>query len=143
MTTFRPVAIAAIALCLALPAWAQLQGAAQTRDERFTALDRDNSGLLSLEEYAVEARARFDAMDFDHNFRVTVEEMETVEPQRDGQMSAAQRIALDDDDEDGELSADEHAAVIEAMFERADANDDGSLEPAEFKSGYAIPVPAP
>jgi len=143
MTTFRPVAIAAIALCLALPAWAQLQGAAQTRDERFTALDRDNSGLLSLEEYAVEARARFDAMDLDHNFRVTVEEMETVEPQRDGQMSAAQRIALDDDDEDGELSADEHATVIEAMFERADANDDGSLEPAEFKSGYAIPVPAP
>ena len=143
MTTFRPVAIAAIALCLALPAWAQLQGAAQTRDERFTALDRDNSGLLSLEEYAVEARAHFDAMDLDHNFRVTVEEMETVEPQRDGQMSAAQRIALDDDDEDGELSADEHAAVIEAMFERADANDDGSLEPAEFKSGYAIPVPAP
>jgi len=143
MTTFRPVAIAAIALCLALPAWAQLQGAAQTRDERFTALDRDNSSLLSLEEYAVEARARFDAMDLDHNFRVTVEEMETVEPQRDGQMSAAQRIALDDDDEDGELSADEHAAGIEALFERADATDAGSLEPAEFKSGYAIPVPAP
>ena len=82
-------------------------------------------------------------MDLDHNFRVTAEEMDTAEPQRDGQMSAAQRIALDDDDEDGELSADEHAAVIEAMFERADANDDGSLEPAEFKSGYAIPVPEP
>lgn len=140
MTTFSPLAFA-VALCLACPAWAQ--GLAETRDERFTALDRDNSGMLSLEEYAVEARTRFDAMDVDHNFRVTAGEMETADPQRDGQMSAAQRIALDDDDEDGELSADEHAAVVEAMFERADANADGSLEPAEFKSGYAIPVPAP
>jgi Ca2+-binding EF-hand superfamily protein len=141
MTTFRPLAIAVSALCLALPAWAQLQS--ETRDERFAALDRDNSGALSLEEYATEARTRFDAMDVDHNFRVTAEELETAEPQRDGQMSAAQRIALDDDDEDGELSADEHAAVTETMFERADANDDGSLAPAEFKSGYAIPVPTP
>ena len=140
MTTFRPIAFA-VALCLAAPAWAQSQ--AGTRDERFTDLDRDSSGTLSPEEYAVEARTRFDAMDIDHNFRVTATEMETAEPQRDGQMSAAQRIALDDADEDGELSADEHAAVVETMFERTDANDDGSLDPAEFKSGYAVPVPVP
>ena len=140
MTTLRPYAFA-VALSLAVPAWAQ--GLAETRDERFDALDRDSSGTLSLEEYAVEARTRFDAMDLDHNFRVTVGEMETAEPQRDGQMTAAQRIALDDEDGDGELSEDEHAAVIEVMFERADANDDGSLEPAEFKWGYAIPVPTP
>ena len=140
MTTFRSLACA-VALCLAVPAWAQSQ--AQTRDERFATLDRDSSGSLSLEEYAAEAQARFDGMDVDHNFRVTAAEMETAEPQRDGQMSAAQRIALDDGDEDGELSADEHAAVVETMFERADANGDGSLEPAEFKSGYAVPVPVP
>ena len=85
MPTFRPLACV-VALCLAFPAWAQLQ--AESRDERFTALDRDDSGTLSLEEYAVEARTRFDAMDLDHNFRVTAEEMETVEPQRDGQMSS-------------------------------------------------------
>ena len=142
MDTFRPLAFT-YALCLALPAWAQLQGLPESRDERFTALDRDNSGALSLEEYAAEAQGRFDAMDLDHNFRVTAEELETAEPQGDGQMSAAQRIALDDDDEDGELSADEHTAVVEAMFEQADANDDESLEPAEFKSGYRIPVPTP
>ena len=140
MATFRPLAFA-VALGLAFPAWAQLQG--QTRDERFTALDRDNSGLLTLEEYAAEARARFDAMDVDHNFRVTAAELETAEPQGDGQMSAAQRIARDDGDEDGELSADEHAVVVEAMFGQADANADGSLEPAEFKSGYRISVPTP
>jgi len=139
MTSFRPLAFA-VALCLASPAWAQQAG---SRDERFAALDRDNSGMLSLEEYAVEARTRFDGMDVDHNFRVTADEMETAEPQRDGQMSAAQRIALDDGDEDGELSADEHAAVVEAMFGRADANGDGSLDPTEFKSGYAVPVPVP
>ena len=140
MTTFRLLACAAV-LCLAFPAWAQSQ--AETRDERFAALDRDASGTLSLEEYATEERTRFDGMDLDHNFRVTAEEMETAEPQRDGQMSAAQRIALDDGDEDGELSADEHAAVVETMFERADANADGSLDPAEFKSGYTVPVPVP
>ena len=140
MTTFRPLAFA-VALCLALPGWAQ--DLAESRDDRFTALDRDDSGTLTLEEYAAEAQGRFDAMDLDHNFRVTAEELETAEPQGDGQMSAAQRIALDDGDEDGELSADEHAAVVEATFEQADANDDASLEPAEFKSGYRIPVPVP
>ena len=140
MTTPRPLAFA-VALCLVLPAWAQ--DPAVTRDERFTALDRDNSGTLMLDEYAAEGRARFDAMDVDHNFRVSAGEMEAAEPQRDGQMSAAQRIALEDDDQDGELSVDEHAAVVEAMFEQADADDDGSLEPAEFKSGYRIPVPTP
>ena len=140
MTTPRPLAFA-VALCLVLPAWAQ--DPAVTRDERFTALDRDNSGTLMLDEYAAEGRARFDAMDVDHNFRVSAGEMEAAEPQRDGQMSAAQRIALEDDDQDGELSVDEHAAVVEAMFEQADADDDGSLEPAEFKSGYRIRVPTP
>lgn len=141
MNSFRPLACAiAIVLCLVLPARAQQ---AETRDERFTALDRDSSGTLSLEEYAAEERTRFDGMDVDHNFRITAEEMETAEPQRDGQMSAAQRIALDDGDEDGELSADEHAAVVETMFERADANGDGNLGPDEFKSGYVVPVPVP
>ena len=140
MTIPRPLAFA-VALCLVLPAWAQ--DPAVTRDERFTALDRDNSGTLMLDEYAAEGRARFDAMDVDHNFRVSAGEMEAAEPQRDGQMSAAQRIALEDEDQDGEHSADEHAAVVEAMFEQADANDDGSLEPAEFKSGYRIRVPTP
>lgn len=140
MATVRPLAFA-FALCLACPAWAQ--SLADTRDERFAALDRDSSGTLSPEEYAAEARGRFDAMDLDHNFRVTVAELETTEPQRDGQLSAAQRIALDDGDGDGELSADEHAAVTETLFERVDANGDGSLDAAEFQSGQPVPVPVP
>jgi Ca2+-binding EF-hand superfamily protein len=133
------VPFAAAAALLATVALAQTS----TDEARFADLDRDGSGTLSLEEYAAGMRERFDAIDVDHNGQVTVEEMETFEPQRDGQLSAAQRIALDDANQDAELALDEHTAVVEAMFERTDDNGDGSLDLAEFRSDAPVAVPQP
>lgn len=138
------MAIRRIAPAIATALFAAAAMAQTSADEaRFAELDRDGSGTLSLEEYAAGPRERFDAIDVDHNTRITAEELETYEPQGDGQLSAVQRIALDDGNEDGELALDEHDAVVEAMFERTDDNGDGSLDLAEFRSDAPVAVPQP
>ena len=99
--------------------------------------------MLSLDEYAAEARAGFDAMDVDHNRNITVTEMDTADAQSDGEMSSAQKIALRDDNKDGILSVDEHQAAIEAQFGIIDANADGSIDLSELKSDVPVRVPQP
>ena len=133
----------AIAALSAAPVHATGQAATTTTDARFTALDRDNNDLLSPDEYAAEARTRFDAMDIDHNRNITVAEMDAADAQAEGEMSSAQKIALHDENKDGILSIDEHQATIEAQFEVVDANADGSIDLSELKSGVPVRVPQP
>ena len=132
----------AIAALSGAPVHAAGAGRATT-DARFTALDRDNNDLLSPDEYAAEARTRFDAMDLDHNRNITVAEMDAADAQAEGEMSSAQKIALHDENKDGILSIDEHQAAIEAQFEVIDANADGSIDLSELKSGVPVRVPQP
>ena len=133
----------AIAALSGAPVHAAGQAANSTTDARFTALDRDNNDLLSPDEYAAEARTRFDAMDIDHNRNITVAEMDAADAQSDGEMSSAQKITLHDENKDGILSIDEHQAAIKAQFEVADANADGSIDLSELKSGVPVRVPQP
>ena len=135
------LAVALVALTGA-PVHAVAQVAATT-DARFTALDRDNNDMLTSDEYTVEARAAFDAMDLDHNRNVTAAEMDTADAQSEGEMSSAQKIALNDENKDGILSVDEHQAAIEAQFEVIDVNADGSIDLGELKSDVPVRVPQP
>ena len=84
--------------------------------------------MLTAGEYAAEARARFDAMDLDHNRNITVTELDAADAQSEGEMSSAQKIALNDENKDGILSVDEHQAAIEAQFHVVDANADDSID---------------
>lgn len=136
----------ALAVVLVAVSGAPVHAAAQAEgptDARFTALDRDNNDVLSPDEYAAEARAAFDAMDIDHNRNVTVAEMDAADPQAEGEMSSAQKIALSDENKDGILSLDEHQAAVEAQFEIVDVNADGSIDLGELKSGVPVLVPQP
>ena len=133
----------AIAALLAAPVHATGQAATTTTDARFTALDRDDNDLLSPDEYAAEARTRFDAMDIDHNRNITVAEMDAADAQAEGDMSSAQKITLHDENKDGILSIDEHQAAVEAQFDLVDANADGSIDLSELKSGVPVRVPQP
>lgn len=137
------VLTAAIAALSGTPVHAAGQAVTTTTDARFTALDRDNNDLLSPGEYAAEARARFDALDIDHNRNITVAEMDAADAQAEGEMSSAQKIALHDENEDGILSVDEHQAEVEAQFEVIDANGDRSIDLGELKSGVPVRVPQP
>ena len=115
-------------------------GQAETTDARFTTLDRDDNDMLSPAEYAAEARARFDAIDLDHNRNITIAELDAADAQSEGEMSSAQKIALDDDNKDGILSIDEHQAAIEAQFKVIDANADDSIDLSELKSDVPVRV---
>ena len=135
-----------LAVAIAALSSAPVRAAAQaetTTDARFTGLDRDNNDILSLDEYAAEARAAFDAMDVDHNRNITTAEMNVADAQSDGEMSSAQKIALQDENKDGILAVDEHQAAIEAQFKVIDANADGSIDLSELKSGVPVRVPQP
>ena len=135
-----------LAVAIAALSSAPVRAAAQaeaTTDARFTELDRDNNDTLSLDEYAAEARAGFDAIDVDHNRNITVAEMDAADAQSDGEMSSAQKIALRDENKDGILSVDEHMAAIEAQFEVVDVNADGGIDVSELKSDVPVRVPQP
>lgn len=136
------VLVAALAALVGAQAHAGAQAVSPT-EARFAALDRDNNDALSLDEYVAEARAEFDAKDIDHNGNITAEEMDVADPQGDGEMSSAQKIALNDDNQDGVLSLDEFQASVEERFQAIDANQDKSIDLSELKSGVPVRVPAP
>lgn len=129
----------ALAAALAVtPAHAQSSASV---DDRFSSWDRDRNDLLTLDEYRAEARAAFDAMDDDANGSVSAQEMEDADPQSDGEMSTAQKIALQDTNEDGVLSLAEHEEAVEKRFEDIDANHDDNLGRDELKSPWMLAKP--
>lgn len=137
------VLVVAVAALVGTQAHAYGAQAVSPTEARFAALDRDNNDALSLDEYVAEARAEFDAKDIDHNGNITAEEMDVADPQADGEMSAAQKIALNDGNQDGVLSLDEYQASVEARFQLIDANQDKSIDLSELKSGVPVRVPTP
>ena len=134
------LSVAVAATIAATPAQAQSSASV---DDRFSSWDRDRNDQLTLDEYRSEARADFDAMDDDRNGNITAEEMEEVDPQSDGEMSTAQKIALYDTNEDGVLSLDEHENAVEERFGQIDTNDDYNIGRDELKSPWSVPTPTP
>jgi len=141
MTLFH-LSLLALALAAAAPAHAGGAGqAVSSAEARFAGLDRDASDDLSLDEFTAEARAGFDALDLDHNRSVTIEELDTSDPQADGELSPAQKIALMDANEDASLSIDEYLDTVEQRFQAIDSDGDGKLVLPELKSGSTVKVP--
>ena len=105
-----------------------------TAADRFALLDRNGDGRISRDEY--DGDAFFRVLDADHNYRVTVEEVEAVlGPQRDGEFSAAEWVRIADLNGDGELSAEEMRRSSQMRFQSLDANHDETLELSELQMG--------
>ncbi|MDX5514520.1 hypothetical protein [Stenotrophomonas sp. RG-453] len=105
-----------------------------TASDRFAMLDRNGDGKVSRDEY--DGDAFFRLVDADHNYRVSVDEVQAVlGPQRDGEFSATEWLRIADQNGDGELSAEEMRRSSEMRFQRLDANKDGNLELSEVRVG--------
>ena len=106
--------------------------------EAFAALDRDGDGKVSAVEHAEGAKARFDALDADHNYHLSTAEMEqaTIGAPVTGQLAAgtvSTAADANDDNDNGEISPEENRAQAEAEFLARDADRDGSLSMEEMR----------
>lgn len=102
-------------------------------------------GVLTREEALARADRRFDALDTDHDGKITAAERAAL-PQRprgtvDGTTKMPGRghgmgdrmLERADANKDGVVTRDEFSAVATRMFDRQDANHDGRVDAAERK----------
>lgn len=105
--------------------------------------DADGDGIVTEDEVAAEAEARFAAADTDGNGGLSAEEMVAArEAARLEQMTARSEAAVErmDDDGDGLLQAAEieaRAPRLAPLFDRLDADGDGGISQAEVDAARA------
>ena len=104
-------------------------------------MDADNDGAVTRAEHAAGAKAMFDRMDANHDGRLAADEMSQRRRAGADDGTAGHGMAMVDADKDGVVTRAEHAAAMQAMFDRRDANHDGKLDATEMeaapKAGHA------
>lgn len=128
-------------------------------------MDSNGDGKISADEHAAGAKQMFTMMDGNGDRKVTAAEMEAARARITGQaaaggikgkvagamsnkkgapgamgtseLSAAEKIKVVDKDGDGALNSDEHIAGSRLMFDKMDADHDGTLSKAELAAGHA------
>lgn len=109
-------------------------------------LDANGDGMVTAEEIAAAAKARFDAADTDGDGFISESEMTAAAEAREAERRAAMRAWMvqrmldrQDDNADGKLSADEMrlARAGEGFLERFDTDGDGAVSKAEYDAGLA------
>jgi hypothetical protein len=111
---------------------------------RFAMIDANEDGVVSGEEAASQADMTFTAMDADDDGSLTLNEFMAVRmgPQlgynedREAAMQARKSARFDpmDADKDGAVSKAEFIAASKAHFDAADADGDGKVTPWEMRS---------
>lgn len=138
MTQLSPRLACSLLLCLGVAATGHAQAVGDTAAQRFTALDKNGDGRVSDDEY--DGAALFRLLDADHNYRVSVDDIQSLlGPDRDGQLTAADRIRVADLNGDGELSEEEVERVADMRFQSLDVDHDNNLTLTELQAGFWRP----
>ncbi len=120
-------------------------------ESEMQAMDTNQDGRISRAEYLAGAKQMFMSLDGDQDGRVTAVEMDAAqkvvkaaeashgtEDQRGtAEMSAKNKAKVVDRNGDGVLTAKEHEAGAQQMFDNMDADNDGFLSAAEIMAGRA------
>lgn len=135
MKTLNRYAIAALVGSFAL------SGAALAGDDKLDRLDADKDGKITAAEYTAGSKTAFDKLDANADGKVTAAEMDAAYTTSKPAVGAAkapsgERIKALDTDGDGSLSSVEHEAGSRTMFDKLDANKDGSLTAEEIKAAH-------
>ncbi len=118
--TAMTVAVTAL-IGAATPALAQTK-----KSSPVTRFDTDNDGTVDLAEAKKAAAALFDKLDTDKEGTLDVKELK-------GRLSRKD-FAAGDPDKDKTLTKDEYLAIVEQRFKAADADHDGTVNAAEFRT---------
>lgn len=130
------------ALTLSSAAWAQ-------SDPMFAHLDSNHDGRISLSEHGAAQRATFARMDADHDGKLSAQELASVRNAMtpaeiaagDNQIAARAQAKSAQGSKGGTPTADD-AAVAQALFNRLDANHDGTVSVAEMQAAHDRPPAA-
>jgi len=144
-----PVAVLLLLSSGAFPA-AQAQGPAKAPADPFAGMDANGDGRVTREEVAAFRAARFDVLDANHDGKLQPTERGAVRPSDARPGDAAFRRL--DTDGDGRITGEEmerarkgsarRAVDTKGLFDRADANHDGSVDRAEWEAARVAPQPA-
>ena len=129
---------------------------ANGHDGMFQKMDTNGDGKISADEHAAGAKKMFEMMDTNKDGKVTAAEMtdhhdkmmalkgekaeKAAKAEKQGQgkeMSAGEKIKVIDTNNDGVLTAEEHAAGSRTMFDKMDTNRDGTLSKEEMRAGHS------
>ena len=118
-------------------------------DNNFARIDTNHDGSISAAELATEqqrelvlaknalqqqAQARFKQLDTNKDGQLSPAEFAAVAPTIRTSQTPQQALQALDSNHDGKLSADEFRAPQLAKFNKADANHDGTVTPAEAQA---------
>jgi Ca2+-binding EF-hand superfamily protein len=147
-----PALVAALGLALAGaasvagPAHAQQARQPQAKPDRMArllkAVDKDRDETISLDEAKQHAAARFDRYDTNHDGKLALQEFQaaaragTSDPQQQerGMQLREKMFRAMDTDHNGAVTKEEYLAAVEARFQKADPDQDGTLTLEELRS---------
>lgn len=98
----------------------------------FSRADANNDGNITRDEFLARPNQMFDRIDANRNG--VIEASERPQPRQRGEGGPRRERFNPDADNNGSISAVEHAAMGARMFERMDANSDGRVTQEELQA---------
>jgi len=148
--------LTAVCAVLGAPALAQTPAAMAKphmgAKARFAEMDADHDGFIERGEASGRLAKNFDAIDTDHDGKLSLDEIRAAMKMAAGKAATGQapatsampaasahgakgKMSAMDTDGDGRLSLDEFLARDKALFVRLDVNHDGYLDASEMPKG--------